>query len=175
MNVNSRKLKRVVSNIILFMVSVILVIGFYWHETFYQLGLLPLVIVGGLATYIVLKVITWSANEFMTISTHPEGTLLVSEEEAKGIIAGSITRLARPLRKGRMRAGTLYDVRTNMFQDPIVRVVITDIRRFRLEKLREGDLPENFKDAQEFREYWKKKHGTDVLRIISFRTLKRII
>jgi hypothetical protein len=38
----------------LFVLSVILVIGFYHHATFYSIGFLPLVLVGGVATFLVI-------------------------------------------------------------------------------------------------------------------------
>jgi len=67
-----------VRSTLLFLVSVALVVGFWYHTEFYRFGLLPLLAIGGLATFLVIAALRfilsgtlsgyWAFDEFVLSS-----------------------------------------------------------------------------------------------------------
>ena len=103
---------RVLDNLALLLVSMTMVVGFWVHGEFYQFGLGPLVLVGGLVTFTVLKVILWSGSTMRLQRYRTQGTLLFHPDEVAAVLEGRQRAVARPLRRSHLVAGSLVAARS---------------------------------------------------------------
>ncbi|MGQ9582128.1 MAG: ASCH domain-containing protein [Thermoplasmatota archaeon] len=164
-------------NAVLLAVSMLLVIGFWGHAEFYKLGQIPLVLVGGLVTFFFLKVIVW-AGDNTALGRRSAGTILFRPEEVKLIQYGSKRIAIRPLRKTRMRAGSVYDARLRVTSDrAFAQLLILDVYRRRLGELTEEDaLAEGSGSLEELRRRWETTYHRwnpfELVRVIEFRPLR---
>jgi len=78
---------------VLFIISVILVAGFWFHQTFYQIGLYPLLLLGGLTTFTVI-IFGHFALSGRPSWRRPSKTIGLTSEEAEHIILGTSSLLA---------------------------------------------------------------------------------
>jgi hypothetical protein len=166
-----------VKNGVLLLLSMVLVMGFWGHSAFYDLGLVPLIFIGGGVTFVFLKLITW-ANDAGMMGARSRGSLLFRPDEVRLVQYGSKSISVRPLRKTRMRAGMVYDAKLSVVSDrPFARLLVTDIFRCRL-----GDITEEqaVRDGAgslgEFRRRWEASAGgwdpSETVRVIEFRSLR---
>jgi uncharacterized protein YqfB (UPF0267 family) len=161
----------------MFLISMLLVIGFWGHANFYSLGLVPLMFVGGAVTFVVLKAIIW-ANSSTGMGRRPKGTLLFSPDEVKLVLYGSKTILVRPLRKTRMRAGSIYEAKLSVVSGrSFARLQIIDVHRVRLGGLTEEEaIQDGARSLPEFRQRWESAYGrwdpSEIARVIEFRALR---
>jgi len=163
-------------NIILFIISMLMVIGFCGHGQFYQLGAIPLVLLGGGAVFIVLRGIAWASGS-TTLGKHSAGTLLFPPDDVKLVQYGSKTITIRPLRKTRMRAGSVYDAKLKVTSEKsFAHLLVTDVYRKRLGELTEEDAErEGLTSLSELRKRWEASYGKwdddDIIRVIEFRAM----
>src|SRR5256886_8471895 len=71
----------------LFLISLVLVAGFWYHREFYQIGFTNLLIIGGLVTFLVI----WAARLALSGELprgRPRGELTFSVEEGDGLLKG---------------------------------------------------------------------------------------
>jgi hypothetical protein len=168
----------IVRNAALFGVSMLMVIGFWGHGNFYSLGFLPLVFLGGAATFITLKVIMW-ANGSMGWGRRSSGTLLFSPEDVKLVQYGAKTTLVRPLRRTRMTAGSIYEAKLSVVSDrPFARLLVTDVYRRRLGEITEAEATrDGARSLEEFQARWSTAYGrwdpAQIARVIEFRPMGR--
>src|SRR3990172_2504367 len=81
----------------LFLISVTLVAGFWFHAEFYRFGLLPLLLVGGVATFLVLLSLQRLATG-RPFRLRTDWTLSLPKEAVGGRLDGTQTRAIIPLR-----------------------------------------------------------------------------
>jgi hypothetical protein len=163
--------RKLISNILLVGISMIMVVGFFYHGTFYQIGLIPLVIIGGIAVFVVLKIISW-ANSSLTVKRKGRvGTLLFKADRLPSITYGEVTTTIRPLKKGRLRVDMLCTVKATLSGRAAMTVLIQDIRRKRLNELTERDLREEQTSPEGFVKEFIKAYGgapDQMVRVIHF-------
>jgi len=163
--------RRAISNILLISISMIMVIGFFYHGTFYQIGLVPLVIIGGIAVFVVLKVISWANSSLSVKRKGRVGTLLFKAERLPSILYGEVTTTVRPLKKGRLKVDMLCSVKATLAGRPAGTVLIKDIRRKRLNEISDREIQDDGKTAARFREEFIRKYGgpeDQIVRVIHF-------
>jgi hypothetical protein len=169
--VRKEPMRKLISNILLIGISMILVIGFFYHGTFYQFGLIPLVIIGGVVVFIVIKIVSW-ANSSLSIKRKGRvGTLLFKADRIPSILYGEIKSTIRPLKKGRLRVDMLCSVKATLSGKPAGVVLITDIRRKRLHDLTDKDTKGEGVTSSMFKQEFKKKYGgteDQIVRVINF-------
>lgn len=171
MNINKEVITR---NLVVYLISISLVIGFYWHSRFYDLGLVPLVIIGSMLTFIVLKIILWT-NKETSLLKRISGTLFVTEDEMRDISSGKMTCLIRPIRKSRMRAGQVFTVKVSPTRDGIEeKILINEIYRKRLIEIGAMEARmAGFDNVEKFIEKFGKRFGKkDIVRIINFTRIR---
>lgn len=81
---------------LLFLVSIILVAGFWFHAEFYQIGLVPLLLIGGFVTFLVVL----SVRALMTGSLlrgRARGVFPVPRDAGERILAGTQTIAILPV------------------------------------------------------------------------------
>lgn len=164
--------KKIVSNILLIGISMIMVVGFFYHGTFYQIGLIPLVIIGGVIVFVVLKVITWANSQLGVRRKGHVGNLLFKADRIPSVLYGEVTTTVRPLKKGRLRVDMLCNIKATLSGRPAGVVLITDIRRKRLDELGDRDMREEGMPADRFRKEFVKRFGgpvDQIVRVIHFR------
>ncbi len=96
---------------LLLAISVVLVAGFWFHQTFYQLGLYPLLLLGGLATFMVII-----SGHFALSSRpswrRPSRTIGLTPEEGEHLILGTSSLLTlQPQAGSELRAGTVVSAK----------------------------------------------------------------
>jgi hypothetical protein len=166
-----------VKNGVLLLLSMVLVVGFWGHSAFYDLGLVPLIFIGGIATFVFLKLITW-ANDTGIMGVRSRGSLLFRPDEVRLVQYGSKSISVRPLRKTRMRAGTVYDAKLSVVSDrPFARLLVTDIYRRQLGDINEEEaVRDGAGSLVEFRKKWVASAGgwdpSEIVRVIEFRPLR---
>jgi uncharacterized protein YqfB (UPF0267 family) len=162
----------IVSNILLLAISMVMVLGFFYHGEFYQIGLERLVVIGSIVVFVVLKVISWANSEFRTRGKGRVGNLIFRADVIPAVLYGEVTSTIRPLKKSRLRVGNLVNVRAKVSGRTAGTVEVTDIRRRRLEDLSDKDTSDEGVGAREFREGWLKRYGgagDQIVRVIRFR------
>ncbi len=166
----------VVRNAALFVVSMMLVVGFWGHGAFYSLGFLPLVLVGGATTFVMLKLIMW-ASESRGWGRRPAGTLLFAPGDVKLVQYGSKTLAVRPLRRTRMTAGSVYEAKLDVVSGrAFARLLVTDVYRRRLGELTADEAArDGARSLADFRSKWEAAYGhwdpVALCRVIEFRAL----
>jgi hypothetical protein len=166
-----------VKNGVLLLLSMVLVVGFWGHSAFYDIGLVPLIFIGGGVTFAFLKLITW-ANDTGMMGVRSRGALLFRPDEVRLVQYGSKSISIRPLRKTRMRAGTVYDAKLSVVSDrPFARLLVVDVYRRRLGELTEEEAGRDGAGSlSEWRQRWEAAAGgwdpSEIVRVIEFRTLR---
>src|SRR5213080_2542535 len=79
----------------LFLISLVLVAGFWYHREFYQIGFTNLLIIGGLVTFLVI----WAARLALSSELprgRPRGELTFSVEEGDRLLKAVARLVVRP-------------------------------------------------------------------------------
>src|SRR2546430_11721651 len=79
----------------LFLISLVLVAGFWYHREFYQIGFTNLLIIGGLVTFLVI----WAARLALSGELprgRPRGELTFSVEEGDRLLKAVARPIVRP-------------------------------------------------------------------------------
>src|SRR3990172_3670829 len=106
--------QRILRDLALLLVSMVMVMGFWIHREFYQVGLGPLVIIGGVVTFVVIKVLFWSSGAVALRYRPFTGTLLFEREEVDEILARRQTATIRPLRRSHLVPGSQVGARSTL-------------------------------------------------------------
>ena len=166
-------------NAVLLAISMLLVIGFWGHAEFYKLGQIPLVLIGGLITFVFLRVIVW-AGDNTALGRRSAGALVFAPEEVRLIQYGAKTLAIRPLRRTGMRVGSVYDARLRVASDTsFAQLLITDIYRKRLGELTEEEArADGAGSLEDFRRRWEATYHRwnpfEPVRVIEFRPLRSL-
>ncbi len=161
---------------LLFTISVTLVAGFWFHQTFYQIGLYALLLVGGLATLFVMV-----AGHVAFTGDFPKrrsvGTIGVTFEEGQHITARSATLLALPPETAReLKAGTVVIAKYVHASTPLARLAIQESYRRLL-----GDISDDefhglgYQSKERFRtvvEKYGKWNPNDIATLARFKVLE---
>jgi hypothetical protein len=76
--------EELIRSAILFVIAVVLVAGFWFHSEFYRIGLYPLLVVGGFATFLVIVAARYAiTGEFLG---RPRGTLTFALEDGERLL-----------------------------------------------------------------------------------------
>ena len=106
-----RLLQWLFKSVLLFVISVVLVAGFWFHQTFYQIGLYPLLLVGGFVTFLTMMMgyLVVSGRAFRK---RPKGTVGLTFDEGERIAHRSATLLAfSPETASDLRPGTVVNAK----------------------------------------------------------------
>lgn len=158
---------------LLFAISVVLVTGFWFHREFYQIGLYPLLAIGGFVTFLVIVATSWvlsgglptrrakedllvSPSEGDSISRRDSGALVVPAA-GKVPLPGATVRLVT-------EAGAVYG-----------KVRVVSAHRRLLADLGTDDVRESgHPDAAAFRAAWEARHrwsGEEPVTVLRLRRL----
>lgn len=125
---------------VLFGMSVVLVLGFWYHQTFYQLGLYSLLLLGGLATLAML-VAGHLAFSGRSLRKRPIGTLGLTLEEGQQVQLRSATLLALPCQATRdLKPGAIVDAKYSHGSSIIARLEIRNNYRKLLSDISEEEV-----------------------------------
>jgi hypothetical protein len=100
------------------------------------------------------------------------GNLLFKADRIPSVLYGEVTTTVRPLKKGRLRVDMLCNIKATLSGRPAGVVLITDIRRKRLDELGDRDMREEGMPADRFRKEFVKRFGgpvDQIVRVIHFR------
>jgi hypothetical protein len=90
---------------------------------------------------------------------------------------GSKTTAVRPLRRTRMRAGSIYEAKLSVVSDrSFARLLVTDVYRRRVGYITEEEaVRDGARSLDEFRKRWEASYGrwdpAQIARVIEFRVL----
>ena len=142
---------------ILFTISAILVLGFWFHSDFYQYGLITLVGAGGLVTLIIIFITSRTLSLKPVIKPRVKGGLEFTGKAREAIVKGAkrahiLSDEYRPL----PRIGSRYAASSD--GEKLSTLYITDVRRTYISDLSEDELvAAGFANPQELKEYLGKK------------------
>jgi len=150
---------------LLFLISVTLVAGFWFHGTFYELGLLPLLLVGGFATFVVLLALQRLATG-KPFGRRPRWSLSLPREAVGRGLDGTQTVAIVSLRASVPPAGSMANVVLEEDR-PVARMRIEDVRRCLAEDLEESDVvAAGFEGLADFRSVWSRGGALDLQQIL---------
>jgi len=155
----------------LFLISLVLVAGFWYHREFYQIGFTNLLIIGGFVTFLVI----WAARLALSGELprgRPRGELTFSVEEADRVRKAVARLVVRPS-EGTTIPGVGHVVRAMYETGPeFGRLYIEDARRAFLSDLTDADARQaGYRTAAELREMgaarwrWRPSDTVTVLRV----------
>lgn len=155
----------------LFLISLVLVAGFWYHREFYQIGFTNLLIIGGFVTFLVL----WAARLALSGELprgRSRGELTFSVEEGDRLLK-SLTRLVVRPAEGTTVPGVGHVVRAVYDTGPeFGRLFIEDARRAFLSDLTDADAKlAGYRSAIDLRETgasrwrWRPYDTVTVLRV----------
>jgi len=155
----------------LFLISLVLVAGFWYHREFYQIGFMNLLIIGGFVTFLVI----WAARLALSGELprgRPRGELTFSVEEGDRLLK-AVARLVVLPSEGTTVPGVGYVVRALYETGPeFARLFIEDARRAFLSDLTDADARQaGYRSAAELRETgatrwrWRPSDTVTVLRV----------
>ncbi len=113
---------------LLFVISLILVVGFWFHREFYQIGFLPLVLIGGAVTFLVLLALR-ALNQGRLWRPRPRGTLPLPREAAERVLAGTQTIAILPVAAAAPAAGSVTRAVLGTTKEPVATLRVGDVRR----------------------------------------------
>ena len=147
---------------LLFLISVVLVIGFWYHREFYQIGFLPLVLIGGGVTFLVLLSLR-ALNQGGLWKVRPRGSLPLAREATERVLAGTQTLAILPLASDVPSAGSVTRVVIAAASaHPVAVVRIRDVRRRLAADVREDEaIAAGFDGLHGFRTAWDRKGAWD--------------
>src|SRR5690348_9306763 len=168
---NARLRTFVVRSAFLFAISLVLVVGFWYHREFYQIGFTNLLIIGGFVTFLVI----WAARLALSGELprgRSRGELTFSVEEGDRILK-AVTRVVVRPSEGTGVPGVGHVVRA-IYEtgDEFGRLYIEDARRDFLSDLTDADAKlAGYRSAADLRETgatrwrWRPSDVVTVLRV----------
>jgi hypothetical protein len=163
-----------VRSLFLFLLSLVLVAGFWYHREFYQIGFTNLLIIGGFVTFLVI----WAARLAMTGELprgRPSGELTFTLEESDRLLKRVARLVVRPS-EGLSAPGIGKVVRAR-YETGIefARLLVEDVRRAFLSDLTDEDARQaGFRSAADLRDLGASRwrwHPADLVTILQVRAL----
>lgn len=146
---------------LLFLISTALVGGFWFHAEFYQIGLLPLLIVGGFATFLVLLSIR-ALHSGVLWRGRPRGTLPLPRDAGERVLAGTQTLAIFPIQTRVPSPGSLARAIVAATAQPLADVRVRDVRRRLLGDVRAEEVAlAGFDGLADFRAAWTRGRRWD--------------
>ena len=153
-----------------FLISVTLVAGFWFHGTFYELGLIPLLLVGGLVTFLVLLSLQRLAAG-RPLRRRARWSLSLPREAVGRGLDGTQTVAIVSLGASVPPAGSVANVVLDE-ERPVARMRIEDIRRCLAEDLVESDVVaagyKGLEDFQAARSRGSARDPREILLLVTF-------
>ncbi len=154
----NRLVTALLRSFLLFVLSLILVAGFYFHASFYTIGLYPLLLVGGLATFLVI-----TAARLIVMGDLPRGRptseLSFPLEEGDRVLRGVVSLTILPLEADAPHVGQVVRARYDTGTE-FGRLVVTDgSRRFLGEVSDEEARKAGHRSASELRDAFRRRRG----------------
>lgn len=163
-----------IRSVILFLISVLLVAGFWFHAEFYQIGFTNLLILGGFVTFLVISAARLALSGELPRG-RPKGELTFSFEEGDRLLKRAARVVVRPTEGSSMPiVGQVLRARFDAGPE-FARLLVEDARRALLMDLTDEDAREaGFRGAAELRDAgadrWRWKSG-DVVTLLRVRPL----
>jgi hypothetical protein len=152
---------------VLFLTSVLLVAGFWFHGTFYELGLGPLLLVGGFATFTVLLVlrITWTGRPWRRAG----GDLAFRREQGERLKARAASLGILPMGARVPAVGAVANAVVPGSDRPAARIVVEDVRRCLYADVGEAEArAAGYDSTEDFRRHWEAERARDPCEIVLF-------
>ncbi|TLZ51516.1 MAG: hypothetical protein E6K18_04720 [Methanobacteriota archaeon] len=139
---------------LLFAISVILVVGFWFHREFYQIGFGPLVVIGGVVTFVIILAVRALGGAPLGRG-RVRGSLSLPRASAERVLSGTQTLAILPVETEVPPAGSLTRVLVGTTKQPMAHVRIRDVRRRLTADVREEEASAGGYDGlDEFRKAW---------------------
>ena len=139
---------------LLFLISVLLVAGFWFHGSFYAIGLYPLLLLGGFVTFLVILAVRAVVTGALR-RVRPRGTIAFSREEGERVLAGTKTLAILPLGVETPPAGVFANASLEDNGQLLARIKVRDIRRRLAGDLsKEEAAAAGFGGLKEFQRAW---------------------
>ena len=163
-----------IRSLFLFLLSLILVAGFWYHREFYQIGFVNLMIIGGLVTFVVI----WAARLAMTGELprgKPAGELTFTLEEGDRLLRNVARVIVRPAESTSI-PGVGRVLRAKYDTGPeFGRLLIVDARRAFLSDVSEEDArAAGYRSAADLRQAGTGRWGwraSDVVTLVGVRPM----
>jgi len=167
-----------VRNMLLFIIALVLVYGFWNHTQFYQIGFLPLLIIGSFTTYIIIRLTVWiNATDFF--SRVLDGSIKFSKEDVDPVKYEEKVVIIRPWKVRKIRIGKHYLAKLNpKSKKYFAKLYVKDNYRKSL-----GDVDEieakkfGAQSLEEFKQLWNKKYKTwdpnKMVRVVEFKVISK--
>jgi hypothetical protein len=161
-------------SVFLFLLSLLLVAGFWFHRDFYQIGFTNLLIIGGFVTFLVI----WATRLAMSGELprgRPSGELTFSVEEGDRLLKNVARLVVRPA-EGTTVPGVGHVLRAKYDTGPeFARLLIEDARRSFLADLTDDEAHQaGFQSAATLRESGAAKwrwRPSDIVTVLQIRRL----
>ena len=157
---------------LLFVISVILVMGFWFHAEFYQIGFGPLVLIGGVVTFLVIMSVRTLGRGVLWHGP-TRGSLTFSREAAERVLAGTQTITILPVDTNVPPAGSLTRAVVAATQQSVAEVRVRDVRRRLAADVREAEAAAaGFDGVDAFRTAWARGgrwNPSDLVLLVDFR------
>jgi len=149
------------SNLAIVLIGAILVLGFYYHQYFYDFGLPLLLLVGALLVFLIIRVTQWLGGERFDASG--EGFILFTSDEVEAVLSGVKRQTIRLKRDdNRYRVGSFYDAKVGVTSERKFAIIrISGVVEKTLDELTDEDIRrEGFSCRSEYKKRWKGRHGS---------------
>ncbi len=157
---------------LLFLISVVLVAGFWFHSEFYQLGFVPLLLIGGLVTFLVILALR--ALGPGGLRRRARGTVAFPRESVEWWMSGTQTLAILTSGREVPPAGSAAHAVVATTGSRIGVVRIRDVRRRLLGDLREEDAAAaGYDDLAAFRSAWSRGRAWDPREIVTLVEFRR--
>ncbi|HEV8594776.1 MAG TPA: hypothetical protein VGR51_04515 [Thermoplasmata archaeon] len=157
---------------LLFLISVVLVAGFWFHGEFYQIGLVPLLVVGGFVTFLVILALRALSPGGVRRRAH--GVLRLPRESAERIAAGTQTLAILSIEDEPPVQGAVARTVVAATGQVVGVVRVRDVRRRLAADLHEEELAAaGFDDMEEFRSAWSRGRAWNPREIVTLVEVRR--
>ncbi len=156
---------------LVFLISLVLVVGFWFHREFYQIGLYPLMAIGGFVTFLVIIATSWVLSGGLP-ARRAKTDLVVSPAEGESIARRETSTLVAPAAESVPRPGMTVRVVTETGASYGTARVVSAFRTL-LEDLALDDIRDAghanvkaFRAMWESSRRWKSEEPVTVLRLM---------
>lgn len=180
-------INKIVKNIVLFIISILIIVAFWYHKLLYHLSYEVILIVGGLVIFLAIKLGLWVGSKG-GIFGRPKGMILFQPRDIGLVLYGAKRLLIRPYEDGEVKIGCIYEVKItlgrkmekNEFEKErsFAKVVVEDAYAVLLKEISDRDATlAGFRSLEDFKENWTALYGKfdpeEVVRMIKFDLMKK--
>lgn len=178
---------KIIKNIALFILSVAIVISFWYHPRLYDYRYEEVLVVGGLAIFLALKLVLLVGSKG-DIFERPKGTILFQPRDINLVLYGTKRLLIRLYEDEEINIGSIYEAKITLGRKTdkselekersFAKVVVEDAYAVLLKEISGRDASSaGFRSLEDFKENWTSLYGKfdpeEVVRIIKFNLLKK--